>query len=571
MRSTGELLHDARMYASRALNRSFAPPDWLSINLTLRCNLSCVMCTTCYDAPELSLREVLDLVDQAASWGVKVFNPLGGEPFVRSDLEDILGHAARRDLYTTLTTNGTLITAARAARIAAIPPEKLHINVSIDGLAATHDGVRGKGAFQRTIAGYRRLREADEAAGNPRRKICANSILHAKNVDEYLDLVAFLEEEGFSGVQVLHLFRDDEDSNVGGMWFAPDQLPKLEAVCSALGGHPLVMNRHALPLVTRYYRDGLGPLEAPCWAGWKELYVNSDGSVIMCDGTLDFLAGRFGSVREQTLRELWRSPALRARREVVKTCTTPCIQGCYLRTESDSASRIATGLVENVVAPVRARVARALPTRTIEGTLTLELSDTPDDPAHPKAKALFATSPVPLEACFSDPERLIELRDRRYLDFGRGFLGADVVAHVRDGLRTARLRFRTVSLTWRGEPLLHPEFPVVWAALDGIAERVRVVTSGLLLREDHVRLLRGAEVWVDPARSAFARDEHLEHVARRAATVGAHRGAPPRDVVAPALSWDGRLTVSVDDTTLSRRLGDVLEEPMGTIWGRFPG
>jgi len=555
------------MYASRAINRSLAPPDWLSINLTLRCNLSCVMCTTCYDAPELSRGEILDLVDQAATWGVKVFNPLGGEPFVRSDLEDILAHAARRDLYTTLTTNGTLITSARAARIAAIPVEKLHINLSIDGLEATHDGVRGKGTFQRTIAGYRRLRAADADAGNPRRKICANSILHAKNADEYLDLLAFLEAEGVSGVQVLHLFRSDEDADVGGMWFSPSDLPKLEALCAALAEHPLVMNRHALPLVPRYYREGLGPLEAPCWAGWKELYVNADGSVIMCDGKLDFLAGRYGSVREQTLRELWRSPALRARREVVKSCATPCIQACYLRTESDSATAIATGLAANLSAPLRARVARALPSRRVEGTLSLELTDTPDDPDHPRARALFSTSPVGIEACFLAPERLLDLRDRRYLDFGRGFLGAGVVAQVRDGLREARIRFRTVSLTWRGEPLLHPEFPEVWEAVQGIGEQVRVVTSGLLLREDHVSRLKSAEVWITGP--AWA-EPYTEQVTTRAASVGARRGRPAVDEIAPALSWDGHLTRRVGDTALAERLGDVLKEPLATIWSRYP-
>ena len=149
------------MYLSRAFNLSLAPPDWLSVNLTLRCNLSCAMCTTCYDAPEMSREEVYDLIDQAAVWGVKVFNPLGGEPFVRQDLEDILVYAARREFHVTLTTNGTLIKRPRADRIAAIPPDKLHINVSIDGLADAHDRVRGAGAFERTIAGYRNLRAAD--------------------------------------------------------------------------------------------------------------------------------------------------------------------------------------------------------------------------------------------------------------------------------------------------------------------------------------------------------------------------------------------------------------------------
>lgn len=550
------------MWASRKLNRPLAPPDWLSVNVTLRCNLSCVMCTTCYDAPELSTRELLDLVDQAASWGVKVFNPLGGEPFVRQDLEDVLAHAARRDLFTTLTTNGTLISAARAARVAKIPAEKLHVNVSIDGLRATHDGVRGKGAFDRTIAGYRRLREADAAAGNPTRKICANAILHAKNVDEYLELAAFLAAEGFSGLQVLHLFRNREDDTVGGMWFAAEDLPKLEEVCRALGEHPLVLNRDALPLVPRYYREGVGPLEAPCWAGFKELYVNADGSAIMCDGKLDFLGGRFGSVRERTLRELWASDELKARREVVKTCTTPCIQSCYLRKDSDSGLAIAKGLAANATRPARARLARALPARTVDGTLALELSDVPDDATHPRTRALFAGSPLSLAELHADPDRFAEARDRRYLDFGRGFMGAELVAHVRDALREARLRFRTVSLSWRGDPLLHPELARVADALGDVAEHVELTTSGALIRAEVADVLRGWRVHVVGAPDA--------RILARARSVGAIVGPPPIPRLRPAISWDGHLTASVADVALARRVGDVLKEPFGAIWARVP-
>ncbi|MDP6935762.1 MAG: hypothetical protein QGG40_22780, partial [Myxococcota bacterium] len=76
------------MYLSRRLNRSLAPPDRVSLNMTLRCNLKCTMCTTCYDAPELSLSEIKDIIDQTAAWGVEVFNPLGGEPFMRADVEE---------------------------------------------------------------------------------------------------------------------------------------------------------------------------------------------------------------------------------------------------------------------------------------------------------------------------------------------------------------------------------------------------------------------------------------------------------------------------------------------------
>ena len=72
------------MYLSRRLNRSLAPPDRVSLNVTLRCNLTCTMCTTCYDAPELSLEEIKGIIDQTADWGVEIFNPLGGKPFMRA-------------------------------------------------------------------------------------------------------------------------------------------------------------------------------------------------------------------------------------------------------------------------------------------------------------------------------------------------------------------------------------------------------------------------------------------------------------------------------------------------------
>lgn len=543
--------HDLRMWASRRLVRSLAPPDWLSVNLTLRCNLSCVMCTTCYDAPELSTREVLDLVDQAAAWGVKVFNPLGGEPFVRADLEDILAHAARRDLFVTLTTNGTLVTPARAARVAAIPPEKLHVNVSIDGLPDTHDAVRGKGSFKRTITGYRNLREADTAANNPRRKVCANTILHGRNLAEFSHLLDLLGEEGFDGVQVLHLFRNEADPTAGGLWFAPEQLPALDRLVERLTTHPLVLNGpDDLRLVPRYYREGLRPLEAPCWAGWKELYVNADGGVVMCDGKLDFLAGGFGSVRESTLRELWDSDTLRERREIVKRCETPCVQNCYLRRESDSLRGIAQRAAAEATAPARARVARLRPPRDVDATLTLELSDTLAHPDDPRCRALFARSPVPVEALWDDASRLAELRDRGYLDFGRGFLGAELVAHVLDELDRARLRFRHVALGWRGEPLLHPELERVTQVLSRVGG-LRWITSGLLDRG----ALPG-EVFVDTRLAGRFGDR-------------ARPGVSPPSRTGPVISWDGRVTVDVGDVRLERKVGDAWKEPFSEIWGRF--
>ena len=62
------------------------------------------MCTTCYDAPRLSLDEIRDIIDPIAEWGVEVFNPLGGEPFMRPDLEEILLYAVSKGFYVYITT-----------------------------------------------------------------------------------------------------------------------------------------------------------------------------------------------------------------------------------------------------------------------------------------------------------------------------------------------------------------------------------------------------------------------------------------------------------------------------------
>ncbi len=545
------------MWASRALGTSLAPPDWLTVNLTLRCNLQCIMCTTCYDSPELTTKEVLDLIDQAAAWGVGVFNPLGGEPFIRADLEAILAHAAHRDMHTTLTTNGTLIRPERAAQIARIPVEKLHINMSLDGPEEAHDSVRGAGTYKRTMAGYAALREADLAAGNPQRKICANVILHRKNLDGFIEFVAELERLGFDGVQVLNLFRSRDDDTVGGLWFDAVSLPELERVCEALTEAPLVLNAPGdLRLVPRYYREGLSPLEAPCWAGWKELYVNADGSVIMCDGKLDFLAGRFGSVREQTLRELWRSPELRKRRSVVKTCSTPCIQNCYLRRDSDRLLPLVTEVLERGVA------AAGLPRRVRVETvpLTLELCDIPADPDAPSLRRWFARSPIPFAVLARDPDRFDELRDLHYLDFGRGFLGVEVVTRLLDGIADAGLRFPTLRLDWRGDPALHPQLGAVLAVAADRADHVLLRTSGLLWRR---------AVAIPPNVRVVAHPDLAGSLAPAARRRAQACGLPidqtePED--GPAISWEGRLTASRADTRLAHRLGDALKQPFGQLW-----
>ena len=505
------------------------------------------MCSTCYDVPdELSTAEVLDLIDQAAMWGIKIFNPLGGEPFMRPDLELILAHAARKDFHITLTTNGTLITARRAASLATIAPEKLHINLSLDGPEAIHDTIRGEGGYRRAMAGYRYLREADAARGNPRRKILANTIIHRRNL---LALPAFLDtlaEAGFQGVQLLNLFRqgpaydgpgnarpDHLDAPKGAdaaLWINEHDLPQLEALVRRLrerAKHPpqpnfhILNTDHDLSLIPDYYRGKLAPDDAQCWAGWKELYINADGQAIMCDGALEFVNGAFGSIRKQTLQQLWNSPDLRARRQTVKRCDTPCIQNCYLRRESDSIAAIGAQTLQALTMRTVAKIPTVSTARKehIErGALTLELADVDDwgSAQHRPARltALLEQAPEDLTRCYAQPERWNQWRDQGYVDFGRGFMGFEVVRTVVEDLKRERLSFDTVKLRWRGEPLLHPEIEPVLryllaaTGIDQPFRRVEIETNGLLLSEALVTIAVESDA---PQRWIFDLDRMGDH------------------------------------------------------------
>ena len=108
----------------------------LRISLTEKCNLNCFFCHRegCDKSEgELSPPEVRRLVEAAASLGVKKVKLTGGEPLLRSDLEEIIWEIARIPGITevSLTTNGfQLAERARALRRAGLK----RVNVNLPSL-----------------------------------------------------------------------------------------------------------------------------------------------------------------------------------------------------------------------------------------------------------------------------------------------------------------------------------------------------------------------------------------------------------------------------------------------------
>jgi len=77
-----------KLYFSRVLNKPLAKPNTVTLTLTSKCNLRCIMCDhwKLKKQEELSLKEIKILIDQIKEWDVKEIELSGGEPFMRKDL-----------------------------------------------------------------------------------------------------------------------------------------------------------------------------------------------------------------------------------------------------------------------------------------------------------------------------------------------------------------------------------------------------------------------------------------------------------------------------------------------------
>ena len=145
------------------------PPGPVVIwNLIRRCNLTCMHCysiSTDIDFPgELSTDEVFSVMDDLKKARVPALILSGGEPLLRPDLFDIAARAKAMGFYTALSTNGTLIDAPMADRIATLGFD--YVGISLDGLQATHDRFRRKaGAFEASMNGLRLARDRGVKVG----------------------------------------------------------------------------------------------------------------------------------------------------------------------------------------------------------------------------------------------------------------------------------------------------------------------------------------------------------------------------------------------------------------------
>jgi pyruvate-formate lyase-activating enzyme len=133
---------------------------WLYTNFD--CNLACDYCCSRSSprAPRraLPVPVIRRLVDEGVDAGVQEVLLTGGEPFLRTDLDEVVTACTNR-LPTTLLTNGMLLRGRRLDLLRGLPRDRLTLQISLDSATPDpHDRHRGAGTWQRAVDGIRTAR-----------------------------------------------------------------------------------------------------------------------------------------------------------------------------------------------------------------------------------------------------------------------------------------------------------------------------------------------------------------------------------------------------------------------------
>lgn len=309
--------------AEKAVNMRDMPhtPNRAMVNVTGRCNSRCSYCRAWREgsgAEDPTRAELLDLMRQITELGCKAVGFSGGEPLLRDDLEEIIAKARECGLAVGMVSNGLLLTPERARGLAQAGLGGL--SISLDSLdPVTYHALRG-------VSLDRVLAHLEQALALKVLSMGLATTISKHNVDALAPMAAFAQERGLMITFQLY------ESSVHLANHDTALAPSPEALQNAMD-ELRAMKRQGAPItnpdeylltlpVYAARREWIG-LER-CVAPHIDLCIDERCNVLPCWG-LDRI---MGSLREQSLGDIWRSEGFERQRRELAHCRQ-CILSCH--------------------------------------------------------------------------------------------------------------------------------------------------------------------------------------------------------------------------------------------------
>jgi len=139
-------------------------PSMVSVNLTNICNQHCIYCEIgqhhiANSSDLLKKTDLFWIIDQMDQFGISRLSLCGGEPFLFSDLIEVVRYAFHHQILCNITTNGTFISQLDHRSLEILKNCKSTLNISIDSFQETINNItRGsKTAFSGAISAIETL------------------------------------------------------------------------------------------------------------------------------------------------------------------------------------------------------------------------------------------------------------------------------------------------------------------------------------------------------------------------------------------------------------------------------
>jgi MoaA/NifB/PqqE/SkfB family radical SAM enzyme len=319
----------------------------LTVTLTNKCNLACIMCKTRtkpWDLPEKHIKEIITLFPylERVMWQ-------GGEVFLYAGFKDLLKEAGRFPMRKIIATNGLLIDREFAEIMV---KSNVELTFSIDGATKeVYEHIRAGAQFEKVIESVNLINELRQSL-NPKMETRLNVLVMRSNCHQIEQFLDFAKQYKFNTVFFNSTGNDFQNLSENIFCYSRDDkvisyINKIKTKLANKAKEYNIRLENWLPSSEFFGQAQTGPAsevakeseDKPinkneklfCHVPWQRLYIDCGGAVrpdCLCP-TEKYL----GNISEDALEEMWNGEKMKEyRRRIVNNdfknfCNPDCIFG----------------------------------------------------------------------------------------------------------------------------------------------------------------------------------------------------------------------------------------------------
>lgn len=313
----------------------------LTVTLTNKCNLACIMCKTIskpWDLPRKSIQEIIALFPylERIMWQ-------GGEIFLYEGFKDILKEASKFPMRQIIATNGLLIDREIAEILA---KSNVELTFSVDGVTKeVYEHIRAGANFEKLIDNINLINELRQKL-NPKMKLRLNVLVMRSNYHQIEQFLDFAKQYKFNTIFFNSTGEDFKNLKENIFCYSDDRqalgfIDEIKIkIAKKAEEYKICLENWLPPLgfseqnqtqdkVQEHKKDKNNKLF--CHIPWQRLYIDCGGNVrpdCLCQ-----FENYIGNILENNLEELWNCEKMKGyRRKIVNCdyqnfCSPDCVYG----------------------------------------------------------------------------------------------------------------------------------------------------------------------------------------------------------------------------------------------------